>query len=265
MKVKRLKEIEPGLGVVTLTVVVVSLLLLMMYNSTLRLGWAFWISVVLGLLLVFLSVVMHNAYRRLHRRYEVEWRAARELEGERNKLLGEKAAHEEAMRKKAQDATAREQLKGSVIKELRGDDVEALTASYFQIAGREWELAQGMVYRWEKEGARFALGGKYAYASVAEPIESFSLGESLTGQTIANGESLYLEDIPEGFSIIVSGLGSSVPSCLLIVPFGGPEELEWGAVEMAFFRKVTEEERMLIEAFTRAYSARLAGLKQSEE
>lgn len=264
MKIKRLKEIEPSFGMVTLSVVAVSLLLLMMYNSTLRLGWSFWFSVLLGLLLVLAYALMYSSYQQLHRRYDAEWRSAREIEGERNALRDEKAAREEAERKAARDAMERERVKGSVIKELHGDTEDALTASYFEIAGREWELAQGMVYRREGREDCFTLRGKYAYASIAEPIEAFALGESLTGQTIANGESLYLEDIPEGFSIIVSGLGSSVPSRLLIVPFGGASESVWGAVELAFFRKVTEDERMLIEAFTRAYAERLAGLKQSE-
>lgn len=265
MKLKGLKNVELGLGVVTLTVVVVSLQLLMMYNSTLRLGWSFWLSVFLGLVLVLTSVVMYAAYQHLRDRYELEWRAAREMEGERNKLLDEKAAREEAARKATHDAAERERVKGSVIKELHGDGEEALTESYFQIASREWELVQGMMYQRVGREDRFALRDTYAYASISKPIESFALGESLTGQTIANGESLYLEDIPDGFSIIVSGLGSSVPSRLFVVPFGGAEEEIWGAVELAFFRKISEDERMLIEAFTRAYAVRLSDLRQSKE
>lgn len=265
MSVKRERHIEPGLGMVTLTVVVVSVLLIMMYNSTLRLGWAFWISVLLGLILVAAAGLMHRSYQLLRTRYEAEWRAARVIEEERDTLREEKEKREAALRKAEQDATERERIKGSVIKELQGDSEEELTARYFQIAGREWELAQGMVYQREGQEDRFSLGATYAYASVEKPIESFALGESLTGQTIANGEALYIEDIPDDFSIIVSGLGRSVPSRLLIVPFGGGEEEVWGAFELAFFRALSNDERVLIEAFTRAYATRLAKLRSAKE
>lgn len=265
MRLKRGRHIELGLGVVTLTVVVVAVLLLMMYNSTLRLGWSFWISVLMGLLLVGASVVMYRSYQALRIRYEEEWRTARVIEEERDKLREEKARRDEAKRQAEQAATERERVKGSVIRELQGDDEEALTTSYFQIAGREWELAQGMVYQREGQESRFSLSYTYAYASVEDPIESFALGESLTGQTIANGEALYMEDIPRELSIIVSGLGRRVPSRLLIVPFGGAEAAAWGAFELAFFRALSEDERSLIEAFTRAYAARLEKLRAAKE
>lgn len=265
MGLKRDRHIELGLGIVTLTVVVVSVLLLMLYNSTLRLGWAFWVSVVLGMILVAASVLTYRSYMALRTRYDAEWRSARLIEGERNKLREEKEKQEAIAQKAEEDAAAHERVRESVVRELKGANEGELTEAYFRIAGREWELAQGMVYQQVGSEERFELGGAYAYASMGSPIRGFALGEALTGQTIANGEALYLEDIPEGFSIIVSGLGRSAPSGLFIVPFGGRGQGVWGAFELAFFRMLRDDERQLIGAFTRAYAVQLKQLRAAKE
>ena len=265
MRLKRGIRIRPSLGMVALTVVLMSVLPLLVYNNAFRLGWSYWLSLVLGLLVVLLSVATYMSYQSLRARYEEEWRLARKIEGERDSLREEKARREEAERNSEQARLAQEQKRGSIIHELQGADSNALAGSYFQIVGREWELVQGIEYRRRGREERFELGPTYAFASIGEPISSFALGESLTGQTIANGKSLYVDDIPADYSIIVSGLGRGVPTSILIIPYGGAEEAVWGAFELAFFRPLSEDDRMLLEALTRAYATAFIKLTRAKE
>ena len=144
MRLKRGIRIRPSLGMVALTVVLMSVLPLLVYNNAFRLGWSYWLSLVLGLLVVLLSVATYMSYQSLRARYEEEWRLARKIEVERDSLREEKARREEAERNSEQERLAQEQKRGSIIHELQGADSNALAGSYFQIVGREWELVQGI-------------------------------------------------------------------------------------------------------------------------
>lgn len=53
-------------------------------------------------------------------------------------------------------------------------------------------------------------------------------------QAAANGKTLYVDDIPEGYIYVISGLGSASPKYLLIVPFKKQEQVI-GMLEIASF------------------------------
>ncbi len=68
----------------------------------------------------------------------------------------------------------------------------------------------------------------------------------MIGQSAANGSTLYVDDVPEGYIKIVSGLGSASPKYLLIVPIGKDGQV-FGVIEIASFTEITEDQRKFVE------------------
>lgn len=81
---------------------------------------------------------------------------------------------------------------------------------------KELEFVQGIVYLRVNKTKDFKfLNG---FALTTEEIPSFKEGENLPGQVAETKEMTIIDEIPEDFFSIESGLGSSKPKLLLIVP-----------------------------------------------
>lgn len=89
-------------------------------------------------------------------------------------------------------------------------------------------------------------------------------GEGLTGQVWQEGEMLYLEDIPEDYIMITSGLGKANPNSILIVPLKAADVV-YGVIELASFDTFQAHEREFVEKVAESIAATLAMLKNTEQ
>jgi methyl-accepting chemotaxis protein len=129
-----------------------------------------------------------------------------------------------------------------------GDSMKQLYQQFLQIICDQLSAGQGAYYEaFESEGIRkVRLAAGYALA-VGESTEVvYDFGEGLVGQSAAEGRTLYVDDIPEGYIKIVSGLGTASPRYLLIVPVGRGREVK-GVIEIASFSAIVDEERNYVE------------------
>ena len=81
-----------------------------------------------------------------------------------------------------------------------------------------FRIVQGIFYLKETTGDIFKSTAFYAFYSEKDRVE-FTLGEGLSGQTALDKELKIINDLSEGYITVVSGLGSSSPKNLLIIPF----------------------------------------------
>jgi hypothetical protein len=127
---------------------------------------------------------------------------------------------------------------------------------------KQLDAGQGAIYvATENEGKRTVeLQSGYALNIGESTTISYEFGEGLIGQAAASGQSLYVDDVPEGYIKIVSGLGSASPKYLLIVPIKHNGQM-LGVMEVASFvaindnqRKFSEESAQLVanKIFTKA-------------
>lgn len=112
------------------------------------------------------------------------------------------------------------------------------------------QASQGAVYlKEEKDNKRkVLLKASYAMSVAESEVISFEFGEGLVGQAAKEKKTLYIQDIPEGFVKVVSGLGEAKPSYLLIVPMLKENEL-LGVVEISSFTAFRKNDIETLEKF----------------
>lgn len=122
------------------------------------------------------------------------------------------------------------------------------------------EAGQGALYlKKESDGKRIVeMVSSYALPMDEENAVSFNFGEGLVGQSASMKKTMYIDDIPEGYIKIVSGLGSSSPRFLSIVPLVQGEEVV-GILEIASFKKFSKEEREFVEKAGQLIADKLSG------
>jgi methyl-accepting chemotaxis protein len=113
---------------------------------------------------------------------------------------------------------------------------------------RQLEAGQGAVYeaRQTDDKRIIELVGGYALSIGESTKISYEFGEGLIGQAAASGQSLYVDDVPEGYIKIVSGLGTASPKFLLIIPILR-DGLVSGVMEIASFTPISEDYRRFSE------------------
>jgi hypothetical protein len=94
----------------------------------------------------------------------------------------------------------------------------------------------------------FQSTATYAYFSDTMPA-NFKSGETLPGQAVKNKTLVILNNIPENYTTIVSGLGKSVPKQLVFVPLKKQQDVV-GLIEYATFETVTEKHQKALEEFS---------------
>ena len=112
-------------------------------------------------------------------------------------------------------------LKKILPKENSKLDLTKYTEKILSNIAKEFDIVQGLFFVKDKESDIFNISGssspKYAYFGDEEP-ESFKMDETLSGQVAKNQTILNLKEIPEKYITILSGLGSSSPNQLIIIP-----------------------------------------------
>lgn len=113
---------------------------------------------------------------------------------------------------------------------------------------KELAAGQGAAYAIKQEAAsKYAeLCAGFALSVNENSLPRYNFGEGLIGQAAAAGQELYLDEIPEGYIKIISGLGSASPRYLLIVPVKNQHSV-LGILEIASFSTVTADQRKFVE------------------
>jgi methyl-accepting chemotaxis protein len=101
---------------------------------------------------------------------------------------------------------------------------------------RQLEAGQAALY--VREGESLVIKAGYAITNDQMTKYSCTIGEGLVGRVAATAQSLYVDNLPERYITIYSGLGSASPRFLVIVPLVDENEAK-GVLELALFKPVT--------------------------
>ncbi|MDQ3394732.1 MAG: GAF domain-containing protein [Bacteroidota bacterium] len=117
----------------------------------------------------------------------------------------------------------------------------------------EFEASQGAIYEAcaEDNTRKVELICSFAYPIADSKKIVYEFGEGLVGQAAKEGKTLNIDSVPEGYIKILSGLGSSTPTNLILIPFIN-EGIVTGVAEIASFKRISKkEEDMLGKIFSK--------------
>lgn len=129
--------------------------------------------------------------------------------------------------------------------------LEEVCDKILSIISKEIEIVQGEIFILDhkaKEKKIYNLVSTFAYYLPEEQKESFEYGEGLVGQVAKGKDVLTLNNIPEEYIKVTSGLGESTPSNLTIIPVAKEERISTGVIELATFQKINPQDTELLKA-----------------
>ncbi|TAH25105.1 MAG: hypothetical protein EAZ07_08045 [Cytophagales bacterium] len=109
------------------------------------------------------------------------------------------------------------------------------------------QAGQGVLYQCHQNEEKVSLVCSYAFVAKENQITSYQFGEGLIGLSAKENRTLKLDNIPEGYINVFSGLGSSSPSYIYIIPFSNNSSATIGILEVALFKDLTVLEQEIIE------------------
>ncbi len=107
-----------------------------------------------------------------------------------------------------------------------------------------------------------SVKGVYAYEREKFLDVELEKGEGLIGECWKEGETVILTEIPDDYFLITSGLGDSLPKCVIILPLKYNDEI-LGVIELASFKELSDEEIEFLEGLGTAIAGTLSSTRVS--
>lgn len=221
-------------GVYLLTLIVIALFFGIWHNNQLSGGRG---SYLLFTTLIFLLIVsltwFYIALFKVFKK-EIEQNAARLLTPESDIKTDNDVAEEITV----SDKFDLEAFVASIIPASK-KPVAEYCEEVLQNLSRKMNIVQGLFYIRSNEEGTFEAIARYAYYSEHMPPE-FKAGESLPGQAVKDKKIVIIQNVPESYVPVVSGLGSSKPKNLVMIPVTSENDAV-GLIEIAVFKNIDTE------------------------
>jgi GAF domain-containing protein len=126
----------------------------------------------------------------------------------------------------------------------------------------EKEISQSIFFSAEKKKGKPVLKyiTGYAHQQSESDNETIEFGEGFPGQVAKDGKPVIINDIPEGYMSIESGLGKGSPASLMIIPVKNDGTV-LAVIEMASFHKFNQEDLQFFDQITPAIAEQLLLLR----
>lgn len=132
------------------------------------------------------------------------------------KNFDKEKADQELIEKKTKDKA--EKIADSFIKDLPEiNDTEKFTELILNKLAKTFHLVQGVFYLWDEQKQVFTTANTYAFYST-EKAKNFTIGEGINGQVAKNKKFLLIDNVPDKYVSVVSGLGEGTPKFLAFMP-----------------------------------------------
>jgi len=92
-----------------------------------------------------------------------------------------------------------------------------LADKLLSLLAKEFNLVQGLLFYKDHTDETYKMLGRYAYYSDEDPRE-FKAGDGISGQVIKDKKILNINNIPDNYITVLSGLGKGSPKHLVLMP-----------------------------------------------
>ena len=183
--------------------------------------------------------------------------------------LRETRRKEEVIKKEEEEAQEQtheenlEEIANGIIPVGSFEEEEEFLEKLLSNIAKQHDIVQAVAYTREKNNT-FTITSSYAFFSETEP-QPFAEGLTLPGQVAKNKVILNLDNVPENYITILSGLGKGSPSNLLIIPILNPDKTECiGVIELASFKAFNSRMVALFETLSPKISEQLISIGNSK-
>ncbi len=107
------------------------------------------------------------------------------------------------------------------------------------------------------------LTASYAYERRKYMEKKIEAGEGLVGTCYREGETIFMNDIPDGYVQITSGIGKANPRCLVIVPLK-VNDIIYGIMEIASFKKIEPYQIDFLEKMGATTASTISAVKTNQ-
>ncbi len=237
-------------------------------DTLFRVGILFNVLIIVALIMAFTTIyvlVKNNTAASLKNQTLATEMAKRDLELERteSKLRSNierlKASQdEEHKRNWANEGLARfgETLRSS------NKDIETLSDALMSNLVKYMNFNQGALFVLQNEkGETFLeLMSCYAYQRKKYLDKKIDMGKGLLAQAVIEQKTILLQEVPDEYVNITSGVGAARPKSLLVVPMMVNGEA-YGALELAAFEPIEEYQVSFIEKLSESIASNLSSAK----
>jgi hypothetical protein len=124
---------------------------------------------------------------------------------------------------------------------------------------RQLDAGQGALYTVQQNGEKrmLELRAGFALNKSENSKVQFEFGEGLIGQAALTGNNLYLDEVPDGYITVLSGLGSASAKYLFLQVIKGGDETK-GIIEIATFSPLKENVRKQIEEISKILAEKIS-------
>lgn len=126
------------------------------------------------------------------------------------------------------------------IKITEASEIRQLARSVLWHFAKEFNCVQGAFYAVNNNCLKLMEG--YAFHLAPASDIEIEIGDGIIGQVAKDGNYIHIEDIPEGYITVLSGLGSSSPNHLIVYPFKTKSNEVKAVMELAGFEKISQEQ-----------------------
>ncbi len=110
------------------------------------------------------------------------------------------------------------QITSSFIKNIGvADNLEKFTENILKNFANTFDIVQGIFFVWDEKNQIYKTANTFAFYST-ETNKQFKIGEGITGQVAKNKKILLIDNVPENYISVVSGLGDGSPKYLIFIP-----------------------------------------------
>ncbi len=206
--------------------------------------------VVVGLITY--ELVEHKRSKKLLLEKETDTTQAQQQEDETDT---EKVRMEKEEQLKQEFEQKKQNLHQCIATALKGkttEDRKVVSETILACLADVYEVTQAEIFVRNKteETDKLVLSATYAFYIPDEKVFEFQLGEGLIGQVAKAAEPLYLDELPQGYITVKSGLGSATPSHLLIVPWTREEDNTFAVLEIASFKEFDKQDVEIIQGLS---------------
>jgi transcriptional regulator with GAF, ATPase, and Fis domain len=148
-----------------------------------------------------------------------------------------------------QQKEAEHEIDIEAILPLKATEINRYAEEVIQNMADKFNIMQALFYVKNSTKENFVCNAQFAYFSETKP-KNFKPGESLPGQAVKNKNIIVLNNIPDNYMTIASGLGKSKPKHLVLVPLKNQDEVI-GLIEYATFEPITEKHQAALEGISK--------------